>query len=284
MAERDSPRGQPQERLAPPRCLAHSRVMGTELVSEICTYCTMPTDEPEEEHTCPRSWYPEGVTPSQMLVVPSCPDCNDRYSRIEERVRGRLGVALSGATDTEARGVGDRVLRSISSAHGTSKRDAEHREGRRQRLLQHMSIASPSEWGRALPSTALPEHPQWLQDPQSQLWKFGLPQVRFDPADLEAMTVKFVRGVYRALHKTVLPVAIPVATPIMTEQPMRALESIVKAEGMTMHGAPGFRVWHGHQGGEREDRLTTMTLVLLWGRIVLSGFTGAAATPRPPTR
>jgi len=102
-----------------------------------CTYCLKHCDELEREHVFPKSWYPDSTPPNAWKWwVPSCPECNDKYQKVEDEllVRFASGIGPYGGFRT----VYKRVIQSVRSEFARDRKDARKREEKRQRLLREI--------------------------------------------------------------------------------------------------------------------------------------------------
>lgn len=100
---------------------------------------------PTKDHLFPASWYPSTTPPTtQRPTVPSCPACNARMGKIEDRLRLRLPLALDPGAPA-AQGLVESVHRAVSPAAGRDARDQAARAATLKRLLDS-----------ALPATEVP--------------------------------------------------------------------------------------------------------------------------------
>lgn len=101
----------------------------------LCSYCTKPTPEPEVEHAFPESWYPDGTAPSSMLTVPTCPECNDRYEKLEVLLLPKLMLCLGAGESAATKGILARLARSMNADRAKTDRDARARHAKKRRVF-----------------------------------------------------------------------------------------------------------------------------------------------------
>lgn len=171
-------------------------------INKVCAYCGRRADRTVTEHVFRRSWYPRGYPPHQMLTVPSCPDCNDLYERIEARIGSALILSQELDGTVYAGDVRARVMRSVNAHAAKKRREQRHREAKRQRMVRALRVANPRTLGNAIGKAPAP---RWLHAPDG-LWKRGVPTLQFDPGDAEALAIKFMRGCHFARTGEPLPV------------------------------------------------------------------------------
>jgi hypothetical protein len=206
-----------------------------------------------------------------MLQVPSCAKCNDDYQRIEDRLRIRLALGLPD-NDPHTKGISARVRRSVDARSGKNASDARYRFKRLARLRDEMYIAPPAIWSRTL-ATASRENPTWLRDLKTGLWSFGLPAVRFAPDDLSAMTVKFVKGLFRVNAETAIRSEVPISVPVVRRDGWKTVSDLITRYKLPTLGALGFCVW----GVLLPDKVSSFWFFSVWNRLLLFGTTGELA-------
>src|SRR5713226_6442926 len=113
-----------------------------------CVYCLKSVDRRNRDHVFPSSWYPDN-TPQNVKrpQVPSCYDCNNCFSAIENDLLLRFMFCF-GWTDARAEGIPNRALRSVDPAHAKNEKDRKHRLAKRRRVFREIAQAS----SRALPA------------------------------------------------------------------------------------------------------------------------------------
>ncbi len=92
-----------------------------------CAYCGIACIC-EIEHVFPESWYPDGHTPSQMLTVPGCAECNRGLGKIEERLF-LLFAATMPDSDVRLASIRERAQRAISPSTARVDEDPRYPDG-----------------------------------------------------------------------------------------------------------------------------------------------------------
>lgn len=101
------------------RDLTHSRAVGHPV--KLCVYCG---EKPatEREHVIAKQCFSE-PRPPDLITVPSCPDCNDRFKPHEDYMRAHLAANLEAITkNRSARRLHDgKLMRSFQKDHAIAK-------------------------------------------------------------------------------------------------------------------------------------------------------------------
>lgn len=153
-----------------------------------CVYClrTLNKSEKTVDHVIATSWFPENTPPNiEKWQVPSCRDCNHKFSKIEEDVGLRMAMCLD-RKNPAATGIVEKALRAIDPSQGKNEKDQLARKRKRQKLL-----AERHEMTRLPPSGVLPSF--------QANWDIGSRTAFLVPADaLHSLIKKWARGVHFA--------------------------------------------------------------------------------------
>lgn len=240
-----------------------------------CAYCAKLVEGPDVEHVFPKSWYPDGTAPSSMLTVPSHRLCNGQLGVVEERLLRHFALGLDPRNRT-ARGVQERVFSSMNPYHAKGRNEKDRQKDERVRaglwkkFKRSTQVVSADESCDALP-VMKPHSPYMLQS-EAGLWVRGRGVTQFDPADLDRVTEKFVRGVYFHRNKAPLQLSVPVCTPVISEDPWEKALKVIDQTGWLPHVvSPAFIYWGGVA---TEDVESSLWFFLLWNTYVLCGATG----------
>lgn len=234
---------------------------------EICSYCGLPTQNAEEEHVFPRSWYPEASPPVKRPTVPSCTACNRDYGRLEERLQRHWALCLD-PNDPAVRGVPQRVWRSLDPTRGRNLEDAAVRRENRARLNRSVRIMSGQERG-AFPGLT-GRRDQWRRA-NSALYVRGAPALMLPVSDVVAFTRKLVRGLYVYDHGARLPPDFNIQTFVIGEEAWRTELVRIAQWGIERRGVPpGFHYWTYTAPGQPLDSLWYFQI---WGIIRLQAAT-----------
>lgn len=246
-----------------------------------CAYCSEVVDSPEEEHVFPESWYPDGTLPSTMLTVPSCRPCNGSIERVEVRICRSLIMGVH-PDNTAAKGVQERVfnsmnwLRAKGKTEADRKKDARVRDGVWKKFRRSTRVVPANEPIAAFPTSRPPR--SYMAQTEAGLWIRGRGIVSYDPADLDRITEKFVRGVYYFQTKTPLAPEVPIATPLLPGDPWETALDLIDRANLHPHAvSPAFVYWGCDVTDDSPQ--TSLWLFLVWNEYVLCGMTGGFANP-----
>ena len=149
-----------------------------------CVHCIERTAD-TKDHLIPLSWYPNSTPPGlERWAFPSCSLCNNRYSRVEERLITAFGLCLDREHPLAA-GIPQRVLRSLDPVEGRgSPRDGRARAAKQTRVLEGTEFvpAPLTEW--VLPNFGLIPHLEYRR----------LCYMPIDADDLGLLVRKFAKG------------------------------------------------------------------------------------------
>jgi len=108
----------------------------------LCAHCIKYFDVLTSDHVFPQAWYPE-TTPDKMekWQMPSCIECNKRYSKIEDDLLVRLSLGLE-PNEFHSLGVTDKAMRAMNPDYGKSKKDKLMRQKKREKILKQIMPAS----------------------------------------------------------------------------------------------------------------------------------------------
>lgn len=233
-----------------------------------CAYCTEEVREREAEHVFPEAWHPDGTPPSTMIRVPSCSPCNREYGRLEERLRLPLIGGLP-VNHPATRGVLARAMRALDPNAATTVREVAHRDAQRRRFLGQFDVLGPRDapaWHRAVqrPATLLPT--------PGGLLIHGVPSVRIDPNDLDAIGVKLIRGCYFHATGSSLPKTSLCEVVFPTFDPVAMTRQLIDAMQIVPFGCPPAFIVGGKV--HAADTRNSVWVFELWQHYVVLGFTG----------
>jgi hypothetical protein len=153
-----------------------------------CVHCLGDLADGSWDHMFPRSWYPD-ATPENLekWKIPSCVACNQHYSKIEDDVLNRIGLALDAKNPASA-GIVEAALRAMNPAAGRDERDVAAREARRKKMRGQMLHGEQIPQDAVIPGMG----ERWSRPVEEQM------AVLVPKDGLEAISEKIVRGlVYR---------------------------------------------------------------------------------------
>ena len=151
----------------------------------ICAHCLGYFDSLTSDHVLPQSWYPKGIPIEfEKWQMPSCIECNKKYSKIEDYLLCRYGICLNNS-NISSKGLRDKALRSMNPNVGRNKKDKLLREKRRKKLLREM-ISGPD-----IPFEAT--IPGFKADPKIN--KKDMKAIPVNADYIDSFSEKIVRGV-----------------------------------------------------------------------------------------
>jgi hypothetical protein len=114
-----------------------------------CVHCLQRFEGTTKDHAFPKWWYPD-TTPEQVQrwTVPSCLECNNRLSRLEQELLIRMGLCVD-PTQWEARGISAKALRSLGVGveRDLPEREADRRRAKKQSILARLLRYAPEQMG-----------------------------------------------------------------------------------------------------------------------------------------
>lgn len=131
--------------------------MAKKFSSKRCVHCLQHFELLTSDHVLPLSWYPD-TTPSDIekWQIPACTECNRKYGQLENDLLLRFGLCLEPKA-LKTLGIPEKALRSISPEYARNKRDREHRQKRKEKVLRELQ--SPTEFPK---ESLMPEFgPYW---------------------------------------------------------------------------------------------------------------------------
>jgi hypothetical protein len=250
----------------------------------VCGYCgrLLDADEQEDEHPFPRSWYPDGTSPSDMLIVPSCRGCNARSATSEVAALPALVLCLGEAGGRAARRALERVARSMNAAHGTTDRDKRARAAKLKRLLSAVRVTTVADDGATALVTGHEPQDSWIRTPSGLLVRGSLALPVGD--ELVAVAEKILRGCYFHLERAPFPSGVPLS--ITFPRTRKELEDILDfidrtglKEQMHIERRLGFDF-----AATSLNSTDTLWIFRLWEEVYFFGATGKFATLSPALR
>jgi len=101
-----------------------------------CIHCLTEEGPFNDDHVFPSSWYPEN-TPAEIIrpTAPSCVDCNNKLSKIEENLLRVFSFGFSPNENGHKR-IYERMKRSISASAGKNERDKKFRNETKRKFFR----------------------------------------------------------------------------------------------------------------------------------------------------
>lgn len=149
-----------------------------------CIYCLDYFDSITNDHVFPKSWYLRSTPKNiEKWQVPSCTQCNNIYSKLEEELLTYLGLCLNTKNNDE-KNIRRNILRSINPEYGKNAKDVNSRTKKRKKLLADISLFKEIPSYGILPNFG-------------PTTKIVLPEyrtIRINPINLEKFGEKLTKG------------------------------------------------------------------------------------------
>lgn len=231
-----------------------------------CVHCLTHTDEPTWDHVFPKAWYPD-TTPRNMekWKIPSCPECNRAYGRLEEELLVRLGMGLD-PNNARASGIPDKVLRSLDPRAARDEKDAAQRAARRDRILREAIAAGTS----LIPHTL----PGFRPAPGSV---YPAPALLVRATDLHRLVEKLIRGLTYVQEVGMLIGPDYSFTFFFDPGQGAVIQELLDRFGRAQDRGPGLIV---DRAAPAEDRRASVFSVEIWGSLCVWGTVEPVAAHR----
>ena len=199
-----------------------------------CIHCLAVTDRVTADHVFPRSWYPDDTPESvQRPTAPSCGECNNRLSRIEQELLVRLGLCVHPFAQ-KASGIAAKALRSIGIRAGElSDKEAMIRAKQKEKIMAElMTWEQIGGKPGILPGFGV--HPE--APPETQM------AVRVSHASLVALAEKIVRGMEYVIRQRYVEPPYRISTFFIEADAAQVIGRTVLSGAQTEHFGPGLRI------------------------------------------
>jgi hypothetical protein len=244
--------------------MSRGRAVNNRSRDESCAYCTRSGLKMEAEHVFPESWYPDGFPRASMVLVPACRKCNGDYGRIEERMFLPLVGGLP-YDDPAIRSIIDRALRGADPNAANDARDVSYRGARRRSIQRRFELIGPNEHPQTVVWTPAARTLSNVRTPAGLVAR-GTPAVRFDPEDLSALGVKFLKGCYFVAKGVPLRADGVCESQAFSQNPTEALRSAEQHLHLNFVGQLPFRYAFARA---TEDDAVTAWWFILWNHVVI---------------
>lgn len=218
-----------------------------------CVHC-IAAEATTKDHLIPQSWYPESTPKSQLkLWFPSCAECNNLYSKIEDRLLSFFGLCLD-PEDARAARLPERALRSMTPAAGRNERDQSARRARRSRIWNEVHFSREALTDGVLPGFG--------PLPDTACDEYGHILVSVD--DLSAMVRKFAKGLAYIQSTALIGPEYQICWCPMDEFPDAQIEDILTRFAQVFSPVPGIRL--DRAAAVTEDPTQCFMRIELWSR------------------
>jgi hypothetical protein len=210
-----------------------------------CVHCLSDPVERSWDHVFPKSWYPD-ATPENLekWQIPSCVPCNNRYSKIEGDLLGRVGLALD-ANNPASAGIGDAALRAIKPAAGRNERDAALRAARDKKIAGEMLRGEKIPQDAVVPGLG----ERWNRPVAEQM------AVNVPADSLRAMTEKIVRGLVYKEDNAFIEPPYKIDCFVVDDEGAKECVALLDASGKTYKREPGLEIRRAVVAGDERSAL-----------------------------
>lgn len=224
----------------------------------LCAHCLKYFDILTSDHVFPKSWYPE-TTPDNIekWQMPSCIECNQKYSKIENDLLIRLSLGLVPG-EHDSLGVTDKGLRGTNPEFGKSTKDKLRRKKKREQLLKEIRNASEYSDENFLPGLN-----NYFGLEKSRLHALQIPE-----KSLIALGEKIIRGVTYVEKNIILDKKYKVEIMFLKENIQSEILEIIRKNSKTLHQGPGIIV---KIATPDDDSVMGWFEILVWGKIKFYG-------------
>lgn len=229
--------------------------------SDRCVHCLKHFDDITSDHVFPISWYPK-TTPVNIekWQMPSCLDCNSKYSKIEEELLLNFGLCVD-PRDYESFGIADKVMRSINPMYGRNEKDSNLRQKRREKVIREAVNPATMPIASIFPNFGIHAH----IDPEKQL------AVLVSDENLRAIGEKLIRGITWVIDGKYINVDHEIEIYFFREHLAGPFLEPIKRFGKEYSLGPGIRIVRAIA---REDPISGLYLIQIWKRLRMYGSVG----------
>jgi hypothetical protein len=218
-----------------------------------CVHCLKAGVELTSDHMFPKAWYPD-ATPENLekWQIPSCLECNNRYSKIEGDLLNRVALTLD-TKHPASQGLLDTALRAMNPDAARNERDAAARSARAKKILGNIFK------GEQIPENAImPGLGERWDRPKGDQFGVQIPKERFT-----SITKKIVRGiVYREDNAFIEP-PYKVECYVVTDEGAALPKELLDNVGVVFKREPGLEIRRATVEGDERAGLYEITF---WGQ------------------
>lgn len=226
------------------------------LMKTKCVHCLEEFEAVTEDHLFPKAWYPN-TTPDNLekWKFPSCVDCNNYYSRIEDDLMCQIGLCLD-PDDSAGKGIAEKALRSIDPKSAKNEKDQRARAARKTKLYQTMMVYKDVPKTGVLPNFG-----------SSTQLKNGYLTVKVSSTDLKDYGEKIARGLKYVLQdKQYISPEYKIETFFCKDEDVKDVLDKFGKSGTTIRRGPGFKVTRVIPVDNPD---VSISIVEIWGRLKL---------------
>lgn len=206
--------------------------MAKKFTNTHCVYCLRFFNKLTSDHVFPKSWYPD-TTPLNLekWQVPSCSECNSKYSKIESGLLQKAGLCLE-PTEFRSLGIAEKVIRSLNPKEAKTVRDGVHRQKQREKVLKGLVPGHKISEEAVFPGFGPP--PDTTINEQMGIL---VPEKQ-----LKALGEKLVRGITYVKYKRYIDQNHKVDIFFVHEKNAQLVVDEIRRFGREYHCGPGVRI------------------------------------------
>jgi hypothetical protein len=230
--------------------------MSQDTKNRICAYCGPTREKLTKDHIFPTAWYPTSTPDSvQRWTVPACYPCNQKYKRVEDKLRNSIGLCTTDEVEG-SKGISELTRRAISAPDGKNEKDIEARHALKASIARNISDVDSLNEPEFLTGFG-PDQPDRAGTTRA---------IQISGDDLRIFGEKLARGIVYYLDHLFIGDEYDVS--VFQGDPLKIQEQIVLTEtyGTTYSLGPGLRI--KRLAAEDDNRCGFLTLEI-WGRMVL---------------
>lgn len=228
-----------------------------------CVHCLRAVDDRNWDHVLPESWYPDTTPPNlDKWKVPSCPECNRGYGKIEQDLLISFGLCLD-PNKPETASIVKKALRSLKPEFGKNDRDREARQKKQEKVLRRVQKFE------TLPDKGI--FPNF--GPTHSPGPGGYIAVPLPRTQLEKLTEKIVRGIAYIEDGVVIDDSYDLDIYVVEDSGAEHFRQMIKKYGYVLNRDSAIVV---HRAVVPEDPRAGIYGIEIWGQAKLY----ATVTPK----
>ncbi len=222
-----------------------------------CAHCLNDFDELTSDHVFPQGWYPDS-TPDYLekWQMPSCVECNNKYSKIESELLIQLGLAIE-PDAYKASGISEKVIRAISAEYGKSEKDKLARLNKRKKVIKQL-----------LPPGTIDLQNVLNVEKHNNDYRF-LPGIPVDSEYLIALGKKLVKGLTYVEKGLFIPNDYKIDIVFLRDVHAKPFKELIAKKGSEYHCGPGIKI---QMASAEDDEFSAAFDIEIWGYFNMYGF------------
>jgi hypothetical protein len=214
-----------------------------------CIHCLKDGVELTSDHMFPKAWYPD-ATPENLekWQIPSCLECNNRYSKIEGDLLNRVALALD-TKNPASSGLVDAALRAMDPKAGRDEKDAAARAARGKKILGEMFKGEQIPKDAMMPGLG----ERWGRPETEQL------AVQIPKSQLMDMTEKIVRGLVYREDGAFVEAPYKIETYVVNDEGAKECKAMLDSAGKVFKREPGLEIRRAIVDGDEHAGIYEIT-------------------------